>query len=293
MLRGAARVRAAAPDSNVNRRSDQAAVPSLAAATATATRQQRPQGRPRHRLEATTILLGEPNPKIIDGAGSSSGSSTSRHVLSQRRRRRSVPTSGQARSCSTTSSTTPSNVFFFVDRLTSGDGGLDEGPDGQIYGNAAIFDFQETWDFVTIINESQNDIWIMDIDVVKPPSSNKIQIDVTSIPTGGTPATEFRVLNVGEGGRFHFEIIHSYIETVVTITADQASGPVGRLLNGVIRNAIGKTTSPPPAATSVCNARPTRGYAMRQRPTDPHNSACRRSARQHPPARPVAPLNVG
>ena len=83
----------------------------------------------------------------------------------------------------------------------------------------------------------------MDIDVVKPPSSNKIQIDVTSIPDGGTPAADFRIVDVGEGGRFHFEIIHSYIETEVTITADQIAGTDWDVfLNGVIHNPIGETT---------------------------------------------------
>ena len=95
----------------------------------------------------------------------------------------------------------------------------------------------------TIVNESDNDIRIMDIDVVKPPSSNKIQIDVTSIPDGGTPAADFRIVDVGEGGRFHFEIIHSYIETEVTITADQIAGTDWDVfLNGVIHNPIGETT---------------------------------------------------
>ena len=198
--------------------------------------------------ESTTILLGEPNPKIrinssgivtelVNITGTYSANGGGSLALG------SNVGSGGLIVLDDIIYDAASNVFFYVDELVFGDGGYDEGPDGQIYGNAAIFDFQETWDFVTIVNESDNDIRIMDIDVVKPPSSNKIQIDVTSIPDGGTPAADFRIVDVGEGGRFHFEIIHSYIETEVTITADQIAGTDWDVfLNGVIHNPIGETT---------------------------------------------------
>ena len=192
--------------------------------------------------EATTILLGEPNPKIhIDQNG----------VVVELVNITGHSDNGALALGGTVAGDivlddilydAPSNVFFFINELNGSNSSYDEGPAGQIYGNAAIFDFQETWDFVTILNESQHDLYVMDIDVVKPPSSSTIQIDVASIPDGGDPATEFRTLDVGEGGRFHFEIIHSYIETVVTITADQSSGTDWDVfLNGVIHNAIGST----------------------------------------------------
>ncbi|HEX6131915.1 MAG TPA: hypothetical protein VF044_09290, partial [Actinomycetota bacterium] len=192
--------------------------------------------------EATTILLGEPNPKIhIDGTGlvveliNITGHSANGALALGGTVAGDIVLDDIVYDA-------PSNVFFLIDELDGGGSTYDEGPDGQIYGNAAIFDFQETWDFVTIINESDHDIYVMDIDVVKPPSSSTIQIDVTSIPDGGTPSTDFRVVDVGEGGRFHFEIIHSYIATVVTITADQSAGTDWDVfLNGVIHNAIGST----------------------------------------------------
>ena len=48
-------------------------------------------------------------------------------------------------------------------------------PVGQIWGNAAIFDFQQTWDDVTIVNESDHDIWVRGIDVVRSARSDEIR----------------------------------------------------------------------------------------------------------------------
>ncbi|MGH3371602.1 MAG: hypothetical protein ACRDPR_16545, partial [Nocardioidaceae bacterium] len=190
--------------------------------------------------ESTAILLGEPNPEIeidasgtvvklvnitgYDGAGSplvvggtvGAGDITLDDIIYDQ----------------------GGNVLFSANDVG------DNGPNSEIWGNAAIFDFQETWDHVTIVNRSAHDIYVMDIDVVKPVSSNQIQIDVMNIPDDQTPppSSSFRVDDVAKGDRFHFEIIHSYIETVVAITADQASGTDWDVkLNGVIHNAIGQT----------------------------------------------------
>ena len=168
--------------------------------------------------ESTTILLGEPNPTIhIDADGivveliNITGHSANGAAGARRHRRRGDIVLDDI------IYDTRRNAFFFADELTGTNSSFDEGPDGQIWGNAAIFDFQETWDYVTIVNESD----------ARPlrqrhrrreadPSSNTIQIDVKNVPDSGTPAPTSAVDSTwARADRFHFEVIHSYIPTVV------------------------------------------------------------------------------
>ena len=130
--------------------------------------------------ESTTIMLGEPNPTIeIDANGkvvelvNITGHDGERRPARARRRRSPAP----ARSCSTTSSTTTTRGGAVRDRRVRA-----ACRPSEIWGNAAIFDFQQTWDYVKIINESQHDIVVNDIDVVLPPGPNTIQINVKNVP---------------------------------------------------------------------------------------------------------------
>lgn len=113
---------------------------------------------------------------------------------------------------------------------------------GRIWGNAAIFDYLETWEYVTIVNESAHDIVIDDIAVVKAAATNEILINVQWVPNNDNAT--FRVTNVSPTyfATFDFAIVHTYLETVVTIHAAQASGTDWDIiLAGVIDNPIGST----------------------------------------------------
>ncbi|MFZ1411071.1 MAG: hypothetical protein WAS07_06420, partial [Micropruina sp.] len=185
--------------------------------------------------ESTTILLGEPNPKLHIAAD---GTVTELRNITGTGGNGNPLTLGQNVGTGLIivddiEYNSGGNVFFTATELP---GHVEV---GQIWGNAAIFDFQETWDYVEIINASPNDIQINLIDVVKPPSSNTITVNVANVPNG---TFSFRVDNVSLGQTFHFELIHSYIGTLVTIANDQTSGTDWDVfLNDLIENPIGTT----------------------------------------------------
>lgn len=189
--------------------------------------------------ESTTILLGEPNPSIhIEADG----------TISELKNITGVDGQGSSLVDLFTNGTPVGTGRIVLDDIVYDQGSFvlfetDEGdgkPQSEIWGNAAIFDFQQTWDFVTIINESSNDIEIQEVNVVLPPSSDEIRINVKNVPNG---SATFRVTNVGLGDTFHFEVIRSYIPTLVTIESkNQASGnDHDVVLSDEINNPIGTT----------------------------------------------------
>jgi hypothetical protein len=188
--------------------------------------------------ESTTILLGEPNPSIhIEADGTISklvnvtgvdGQGNSLVTLFQN----GTPVGSGRIVLDDIVYDTGSSVLFQTDF-----GPL---PLSQLWGNAAIFDFQQTWDHVTIVNESDRDIEVQVIDVVLTPGADDIEINVENIPN--SDAFVFRKAAVTLGQTFDFEILRSFIETIVTITTDQVSGSGHDLiLSGLIDNPIGET----------------------------------------------------
>jgi hypothetical protein len=195
--------------------------------------------------ESTTILLGEPNPEIeIDATGkvvtltNVTGIGPNGVVLAE------GATIGGSGAIVLDDIIYDESSFVLFE--TDEHNGM---PQSEIWGNAAIFDFQQTWDSVKIRNYSLHDIVINDIDVSLPPASNTITINVKNAPN--TTDKVFRsasaAQDVGLGDEFNFEIINSYIPTVVEVlNLQNANAPPAEngwdiLLNGVIHNAIGST----------------------------------------------------
>ncbi|HZI45069.1 MAG TPA: hypothetical protein VFD53_07610, partial [Ilumatobacter sp.] len=195
--------------------------------------------------ESTTILLGEPNPSIhIESNG----------VISELVNVTGVDGQGNSLVTLFENGTPVGTGRIILDDIIYDQGShvlfetdFDPVPASEIWGNAAIFDFQQTWDDVTIINESSNDIEVQRIDVVLPPGADDIEINVENIPN--SDAFVFRKADVNLGQTFDFEIIRSFIETILTITADQPDDPTCNgvvndcdiILSGLIDNPIGKT----------------------------------------------------
>jgi hypothetical protein len=201
--------------------------------------------------ESTAIMLGEPNPELeIDAAGNvvtlinvdgtdGQGTSLQDHF-----------DNGTSVGAGTIELDdiiydTASSVLFQSDEDDFETAANQKMPKSEIWGNAAIFDFQQTWDWVTIINRSLHDMVINDIDVVLPANANTITINVKNVPDG---SFNFRKQDVVRDETFDFEIIHSYIPTVIEIlNLQNANAPPAEngwdiLLNGVIHNPIGSTT---------------------------------------------------
>ena len=203
--------------------------------------------------ESTTILLGEPNPEIeIDANGkvvtltNVTGMGPNGAALVQGQ---TVVGSG-AIVLDDIVYDENAAVLFETDEF-------DGMPDSQIWGNAAIFDFQQTWDDVKITNYSFHDIVINDIDVSLPPASNTVTINVRNVPNQDAPVAIFRSTDVGEGATFDFEIINSFIPTVIEIlNLQNANAPPPARTAGTSSSTASSTTrsarprSTPTRATS-------------------------------------------
>jgi hypothetical protein len=191
--------------------------------------------------ESTVIMLGEPNPEIeidesgkvvtlvnITGVDGNGGAL----VLNNH-----VGGSGPIVLDDIVYDST-TRVLFETDEFN----GL---PTSQIWGNAAIFDFQQTWDYVKIVNRSPHDLIVNLIDVTLAVGATSITVNVKNVPN--SDAFTFRTVDVGEGQTFDFEIIHSYIPTLIEIYNLQvANSPPSEngwdiILKKLIENPIGTT----------------------------------------------------
>ena len=99
-------------------------------------------------------------------------------------------------------------------------------PDSEIWGNAGLFDFQETWDYVQILNSSDRTLVTHLIDVVNGNNSAIIRIDVDHVPGPvNSPADDTSISETGaSGSTFEFDIKHSFVPTLVEIRNLQPGG---------------------------------------------------------------------
>jgi hypothetical protein len=116
------------------------------------------------------------------------------------------------------------------------------GPDSVIWGNAALFEFQHTWDYVRITNASDRQLVLNLIDVVLEGGSHVIEVHVNDIP-GHVEIPEFgtSLSETDPGVTFEFDIEHTFPATQVEIhnSGDVADSNV--MLAGRIENPIGHT----------------------------------------------------
>ncbi len=131
-------------------------------------------------------------------------------------------------------------------------------PTSQIWGNAGLFDYQETWDYVRITNASSRTLVIHLIDVVNGTQTPIITINAENVP-GPTdnPANNVSLNETNApGATFEFDLTHSFPATRVEIRntpdrrhrelATSCSGPAqlpqpGEATDVTIDNPIGTT----------------------------------------------------
>ena len=149
---------------------------------------------------------------------------------------------------------------------------ISDAPDSEIWGNAGLFDYQETWDYVRIFNYSPKTLVTHLIDVVNGGQRALITIAVDDIPgptdspgnNGPTPPDGSVSLpeNADSGVTIEWTIIHSFIRSVVEIHNFQpgavaASNIVlaGQLDTSASRDMIDSTIEKPIGTTIVTNER--------------------------------------
>ena len=132
--------------------------------------------------------------------------------------------------------------------LANGMGALDgeTPPEGAIWGNLGVFEFQQTWDSVRLLNASRYDMVTHVIDVVNTHDSPIIEIRVDMIFDDATPGPFTAPLSpVTPGPRFDFDLKYTFAPTLVRIEnllpfAPASPRPFIRL-DGYIENPIGTT----------------------------------------------------
>ncbi|MDH3308770.1 MAG: hypothetical protein OEO77_14805, partial [Acidimicrobiia bacterium] len=134
------------------------------------------------------------------------------------------------------------NARFLANAPGSFDG--ESTPDGVIWGRGGVFEFQQTWDFVKLINNSQLNLVTNIIDVVNDENSPVIEIRVDNIP----PGTGVNAGGLNENGpmpSFDFDIKYTFPPTLVLIQNLWPAGgpftPPFIRLDGYIENPIGTT----------------------------------------------------
>ena len=117
-------------------------------------------------------------------------------------------------------------------------------PDGDIWGRTGRFEFQQTWDFVKLLNASSLNMVTNVIDVVNTSNSPLIDIRVDHIP----PGTGTNTGGLGENSpapSFDFDIFYKFPPSLVQVQNScpftcPARNPFIRL-DGYIENPIGRT----------------------------------------------------
>ena len=124
-------------------------------------------------------------------------------------------------------------------------------PKSSILGNAGLFDYQETFDFVKVTNLSDRDVIINDIDVINdvdqlqdPDDRPSIEIDVDDVPNNDDlpfPSS----IEFTEDRTFDFDIVQSFDPTLVEIQTVNPTDSLERtpdiFVNGTIENPVGRT----------------------------------------------------
>src|SRR5205807_4562814 len=96
---------------------------------------------------------------------------------------------------------------------------LNGAPASQVWGNAALFDYQETWDFVHIYNSSDRELVTHLIDVVNGKQHPLVLVWVNGIPGAVSSPPNDSSLNefAASGVTFEFDIHHTFVPTFVDI----------------------------------------------------------------------------
>ncbi|HKJ56179.1 MAG TPA: hypothetical protein VJ978_09355, partial [Nitriliruptoraceae bacterium] len=149
-------------------------------------------------------------------------------------------------------------------RFNTGDFGGNSAPDGEIWGNAGLFDYQETWDYVRILNASDRDLVTHLIDVVNGAQNPLVTVAGDRIPGGvDNPADNVSLNeNATSGTTFEFDIVHSFRPTLVEIrnlqtgtTAESDIIMEGRLAGTAADDPVGVTIENPIGTTIIDNDR--------------------------------------
>ena len=124
---------------------------------------------------------------------------------------------------------------------------LADAPNSEIWGNAGLFNYQETWDYVRITNASSRTLVIHLIDVVNGSQSPIITISVEHVPFTPGLADNVSLNETTPGATFEFDLTHSFPATRIEIR---------NVLSGGVANSDivleGRLTTPQPGeATDV------------------------------------------
>ena len=236
-------------------------------------------------------MLGEPNPELeVDATGIDHEDRQRQGPRQQRHLLRGRPVHGHAhrgpagratRSPSTTSSTTTARKARFLANDLASVGG--PAPDGEIWGRGGVFEFQQTWDFVKLLNASSLNMVTNIIDVVNTNNPPTIEIRVDTIPPG-TGSQRAGLAENAPAPSFDFDIKYTFPPTLVQIKntcpfSCPMRNPFIRL-DDYIENPIGKTR----------DLQRQRRHPLRRRQRDhpDEHPRPRRAERQHRPAEPDA-----
>ena len=115
-------------------------------------------------------------------------------------------------------------------------------PDSKIWGNAGVFEFQETWDHVLITNYSSKTLQTNIIDVVNTLNTPTIEMTADTIYDNGAGAFPSSLDPGSPGTTMDFDIKHTFPPTDVFIkNLDAAQTNSNIIINDYIENPIGHT----------------------------------------------------
>ena len=200
--------------------------------------------------EATVTMLGEPNPElVVDATG------TIVKLVN-------VTVTDELGNVYGLGSTIPAGRQIWVGDLRNDRAGLArfrandlaDAPTSRIWGNAGLFNYQETWDYVRITNASNRTLVIHLIDVVNGTQTPIITISAERVPGPVDNPANNVSLDEGNslGATFEFDLTHSFPATRIEIRNTQTGttansdivleGQLSGAANGVtINNPIGTT----------------------------------------------------
>ncbi|MGH3369916.1 MAG: hypothetical protein ACRDPR_07925, partial [Nocardioidaceae bacterium] len=116
---------------------------------------------------------------------------------------------------------------------------------GKMWGDRAVFEYQETWDYVRIVNYSGWNLTTNRIDVVNTVNGPSVAITVQEVYDNGTPVNLTGLSSSAPSTTFDFDIEHTFPPTLVSIVnLHPASGTQSGstvTLDGSIENPIGTT----------------------------------------------------
>ena len=183
--------------------------------------------------EATTIMLGEPNPELEIDASGTIVKKVNVNLQGGYGLGDTIPAGDIV--VLDIDYDQPSTVTFHANEPGSG------APAGHIFGNAGLFQLQHTWDYVRITNRSNRRLITNLIDVVD--GGTTIDIRVTSRPGPvDSPANGTSLSETPPGATIEFDLDHTFPETEVAIqNLNTGVADSDIVIDGNIENPIGTT----------------------------------------------------